>query len=389
MVLCAMAVMSIVTLIDSNRGFSTSSVSNPVKPMNKPSGIEGLYGTVDQGRFVPLQPQLDHVLVTGAAGFIGMSLSARLGSMGIDVAGVDDYNAYYSVDLKRARAKYLKETYRISVVDGNVCNRSMISSLLQGKRITHIVHLAAQPGVRYSFTHPMVYVEKNVECFVELLEAIVSLDKKSLPHLVYASSSSVYGQNKKMPFSEADRADMPSNLYGATKRSNEQIALSYNNLYGLQSVGCRFFTVYGPWGRPDMAAYKFTDKIMKGEPIPIYNGGKMKRDFTFIDDIVDGIIAALKWRDTKGEPQVFNLGNHQPVELKTFIRELEIALGRNATIHDAGRSPGEVAATFADISLSQRVLGFEPKTKLRVGLKRFVEWYKSDLAKPEFSTVAP
>ena len=352
----------------------------------EPEGVQGLYGRVDVGNFVRLEPGKDHVLVTGAAGFIGMSLCAQLGMMEIDVIGIDNFNTYYSIELKRARAKYLKKSHNIPIVDGDVCSRSTILDLLLKYKITHVVHLAAQPGVRYSLTHPMVYVKRNVECFVELLEAIVSIPpEKGRPYLVYASSSSVYGMNEKMPFSEGDRVDLPSNLYGASKRSNEQIAYSYHNTYDVKGVGLRFFTVYGPWGRPDMAVYKFADKIDKGMPIPVYNGGKMKRDFTFIDDIVSGIVAAMQWRDAKESPQVFNLGNHKPVEILTLIRELEKALGKVAVVEDAGPSPGEVMATFADIRLSQRTLGFLPKTTLDVGVKRFVEWYKSDQVKPSFA----
>ena len=371
-------------MIDTNRALNYIKTDR-LNSGSAPHQPQGLYGPVEPGKSIPLVPGKDRVLVTGAAGFIGMSLSAHLGAKGVDVVGVDDYNAYYSTDLKHARAKHLSDKHRIKVHNVDVCNRSEISSLLKSHGVTHLVHLAAQPGVRYSFSHPMVYIEKNVECFVELLEAVAAIPEPTRPYLVYASSSSVYGMNKKIPFSEADRVDTPSNLYGATKRSNEQIAVSYHNLYGVRSVGCRFFTVYGPWGRPDMAVYKFADKITKGLPIPIYNGGKMKRDFTYIDDIVSGIVAIMSWRDAKGSPQVFNLGNHKPVELNVFIRELEAALSKNATIHDAGPSPGEVAATFADINLAQEVLGFTPQTSLREGLRRFVEWYKSNNHRPEFS----
>ena len=365
-------------------GYASNSASNS----DSRQAPEGLYGPVKTGTTIPLQPGKHRVLVTGAAGFIGMSLSARLGKERIDVVGLDDFNAYYSTDLKRARTKHLRDAHGINVLNGNICNRSMVSGLLEEHRISHVVHLAAQPGVRYSFSHPMIYVEKNVECFVELLEAIVTVPKEFRPYLVYASSSSVYGMNTKIPFSEVDPVNLPSNLYGATKRSNEQIAVSYHNLYGVRSVGCRFFTVYGPWGRPDMAVYKFADKISKGLPIPIYNGGKMKRDFTYIDDIVAGILAIMSWRDADGVPQVFNLGNHEPVELKQFIRELEMALGKNATLKDAGSSPGEVAATFADVSLANKILGFEPKTSLAEGLKRFVSWYTSEIHQPGFAKIS-
>jgi UDP-glucuronate 4-epimerase len=350
--------------------------------------LVGHYGRVREGTKIPLLPDETRVLITGAAGFIGMSLADSLGNRGISVVGVDDFNSYYSPPLKRARAAHLQEMHGIDVVVGDVCNRSMMTKFMVDSRVTHIVHLAAQAGVRYSFKHPMTYVERNVQCFVELLEAIVARDADNRPYLIYASSSSAYGLNTKIPFSESDRTDRPSNLYGATKRSNEQVAVAYHNLYGLRSVGCRFFTVYGPWGRPDMAVYKFVDKIAKGQPIPVFNGGAMKRDFTFVGDIVNGLEAAMEWRDAEGAPQVFNLGNHQPVELMSFIHTIEGALDKNATILDAGPSPGEVESTFADIRLAGAALGYVPKTSLRVGIQRFVEWYKSDLRKEEFSSIS-
>jgi len=348
----------------------------------------GLYGPVHQGNTVPLVPGETRVLVTGAAGFIGMSLLAELSNKGIQGLGMDDYTGFYSIALKEARAARLKREFNIRVLNQSACDQTRVTRLLASERITHVVHLAAQPGVRFSITHPLRYVDTNIKCFTSLLESIIAQPRDARPHFVYASSSSVYGLNDKLPFSEYDRVDRPSNLYGATKRSDEQIALAYEHLHGLPSSGCRFFTVYGPWGRPDMALFKFADKIDKGLPIPIYNKGQMRRDFTFVDDIVDGIIRVMEFRDADGGAQVFNLGNNKPEELMYLIQLLEWHLGKQAIIEDAGDSPGDIEATFADITLSREILGYKPKTSLKEGVARFIAWYRSPEHQDGFSYVS-
>jgi UDP-glucuronate 4-epimerase len=245
----------------------------------------------------PISGNGTRVLVTGAAGFIGFHAASRLASLGADVLGLDDFNGYYSPALKRARTAKLEATWHVKTLDGDVCDAELLGDLLRRFAPTHVLHLAAQPGVRYSLKHPQVYVRANVQCFVTLLEALAAPASEggpaAQPYLVYASSSSVYGANRKTPFAEADSADRPTNLYGATKRGNEQTAFAYHQLFGLRSVGCRFFTVYGPWGRPDMAVYSFADAMEAGKPLTLFNGGAMQRDFTYVDDIVDGVVKVL------------------------------------------------------------------------------------------------
>lgn len=258
---------------------------------------------MDKGATFPIAGNNTRVLVTGAAGFIGFHSASRLASLGAQVVGIDDFNGYYSPELKRARALKLKTTWGVNVVDGDVCDAEKLSGLFKQFKPTHVLHLAAQPGVRYSLKHPQVYVRANMQCFVTLLETMVAPSSftaakrgeaaPELPYLVYASSSSVYGANSKVPFAESDTADRPANLYGATKRANEQTAFAYHQLFGLRSVGLRFFTVYGPWGRPDMAVYSFANAMEAGKPITLFNGGAMRRDFTYVGDIVDGIVKVL------------------------------------------------------------------------------------------------
>lgn len=357
-----------------------------LKPSKKTA--MGLYGRVQQSAPVEFTPS-SSILVTGAAGFIGMHVCIELEKLGIPtskVVALDNFNGYYSPAYKRARAAHLLNKTGIEVLDADVCDDGKLRELFDEHRFTHVVHLAAQPGVRYAASHPMEYVERNLDCYVRLLETIVHRPEDDpRVHFVYASSSSVYGLNTKVPLAESDRVDRPASLYGATKKANEELALSYHNVYGLESVGLRFFTVYGPWGRPDMAVYKFTDQIIAGKAIRVFNNGKMKRDFTYIDDIVAGIIAAMRFRDVAHHPQVFNLGNSEPVAVEDFVHLLEVATNTSATVIDAGESKGEVDATYASTVLSRDLLKYNPKTSMPEGLKHFIEWYHSPYRRPEFS----
>jgi UDP-glucuronate 4-epimerase len=313
---------------------------------------------------------MKRILVTGAAGFIGFHLSLHLKNRGDFVIGLDNFNSYYDPELKKARAKILEEE-EIPVVHGDIQNTELIRRLLVENEITHVVHLAAQAGVRHSMTHPNDYVSANLQGFVSMLEAC-----RPFPHLkfIYASSSSVYGLNKKIPFSVEDPTDEPANLYGATKKANELIAHSYHHLYKISVTGLRFFTVYGPWGRPDMAYFSFAKNIVEGKPIQVFNHGQMKRDFTYIDDIVKGTTAAI---DLGAPCEIFNLGNNRPVELITMIQLLEKALGKKANMIMLPMQPGEVLETFADIEKSQKMLNFTPSTSIEEGLNQFVEWFKT------------
>lgn len=305
------------------------------------------------------------ILITGAAGFIGFHLARHLSARGDFCIGLDNFNSYYDPALKRKRASLLN----IEMVHADIQEKDKIHTLLKQHQITHVVHLAAQAGVRHSLTHPDDYVASNLQGFVSLLESC----KATKPKFIYASSSSVYGLNKKTPFSPSDPTDSPTNLYGATKKANELIAHAYHHLYGIPVTGLRYFTVYGPWGRPDMALYKFALQICKNEPIQIFNHGKMKRDFTYIDDIIKGTIAAI---DLGAPYEIFNLGNHKPVELLDTIELLEKHLGKKAIRHMLPMQPGEVLETFADIEKSQKLLNFQPSTPIEEGIIRFTEWFK-------------
>lgn len=309
------------------------------------------------------------ILVTGAAGFIGYHLADALAERGDFVIGLDNFNDYYSPALKNARAKRLQDK-GIEILYGDICNLGFLKEIVERFAITHIAHLAAQAGVRYSLLNPQAYVKSNIEGFVNILEICRTNGIK----LTYASSSSVYGLNTKTPFAEADRTDHPASLYGATKKTNELLAATYHHLYGIAATGLRFFTVYGPWGRPDMAYYSFTKAIMEGRPIEVFNFGKMKRDFTYVDDVVAGTMAAI---DLQTGCEVFNLGNHKPVELLRFLEILENALGKKAEIHMLPMQQGDVPATYADITQSREKLGFYPITTLEEGIPRFIEWFKS------------
>lgn len=308
------------------------------------------------------------IFITGAAGFIGFHLAKTLAKQGEQVIGYDNFNSYYNVKLKNDRADYL-EKLGITVIKGDLCSFEQLQKSAEGA--THIAHLAAQAGVRYSLKEPQAYVKSNLEGFLNILEICRGLKEIKL---VYASSSSVYGLNSKVPFSESDPTDQQASLYGNTKKSNELMAASYHHLFGFPATGLRFFTVYGPWGRPDMAYYSFTRAILKGEPIEVFNHGKLLRDFTYIDDIVKGITAALSI--DKG-CEIYNLGNNQPVELLSFIEILEKSLGKKAILKMMPMQPGDVLATFADIDKSRKDLAFSPSTSLKEGIPLFVDWYKS------------
>lgn len=321
------------------------------------------------------------VLVTGAAGFIGYHVAAALLDRGDSVVGLDNLNDYYEVSLKQARLAQLDGRAGFSFRRADVADREAVAALFAERRdIDRVVHLAAQAGVRYSLINPYIYLSSNIDGHVVLLEHARRLPR--LTHFVYASSSSVYGANRTMPFAVDDRTDHPVSLYGATKKAMEVISESYTAMYGLRLTGLRFFTVYGPWGRPDMAAFLFTRAILAGEPIPVFNQGDMRRDFTYIDDIVSGVVAALD-RPGAGEPatgeslhRIYNLGNHRPEPLLEFIATLEATIGRKAVIDLLPMQPGDVKQTYADIEDSRRDLGFEPSTSIADGIPRFVDWYR-------------
>lgn len=310
------------------------------------------------------------ILITGAAGFIGYHLAKSLAKRGDKVLGFDNFNDYYSPSLKRMREKELLQE-GISILEGNICDKSSLQQIIEQNQISHIVHLAAQAGVRYSLTNPEAYLKSNLEGFLNILEICRTSPK--IP-LTYASSSSVYGRNESIPFSLEDRTDQQTSLYGVTKKTNELMAETYHHLYGIRVTGLRFFTVYGPWGRPDMAYYSFTKAILEGKPIDVYNHGKMKRDFTYIDDIVDGTTAAM---DLESPCALFNLGNNQPVEILEFIALLEKSIGKKAVKRFLPMQAGDMVTTYADISASSEKLGFIPKTPLAIGIPRFVAWYNS------------
>lgn len=316
------------------------------------------------------------VLLTGAAGFIGFHVAKALLARGDQVVGVDNLNAYYEVTLKDARLKQLTATPGFSFEKLDIADReAMLALAAKYPGVTHVVHLAAQAGVRHSLTDPYTYITSNVMGQVILLELARKFSK--LEHFVYASSSSVYGGNTKLPFSVDDETEQPNSLYAATKKADELIGHTYAHLYGIPSTGLRFFTVYGPWGRPDMAAFLFTRAILANEPIRVFNNGEMWRDFTYVDDIVAGILAAVARKPSKTPPHaVYNLGNHRSEKLTDFIALIEKSLGTKATYRFEPMQPGDVARTYADIEASKRDLGFEPKTPISVGIPRFIDWYK-------------
>lgn len=316
------------------------------------------------------------VLLTGAAGFIGYHVAAALLARGDTVIGIDNLNAYYDVSLKRDRLAQLLPQPAFSFVEADISDRPAIEALVRRHPdITHVIHLAAQAGVRHSLIDPYTYVTSNVMGQVVMLEAARMLSR--LEHFVYASSSSVYGGNTKLPFAVGDETERPNSLYAATKKADELIGHTYAHLYGVASTGLRFFTVYGPWGRPDMAAFLFTDAIMKGKPIRVFNDGNMWRDFTYVDDIVAGVLAALARKPSGTPPHaVYNLGNHKSEKLTDFIGEIERAVNRKASLQFEPMQPGDVERTYADIEASRRDLGFDPRTPIGDGVPRFVQWYR-------------
>lgn len=315
------------------------------------------------------------ILLTGSAGFIGFHVATRLLERGEQVVGIDNLNAYYDVRLKEARLAKLRIHPGFTFHKLDVADRDGVFDLISSHAgIRDVIHLAAQAGVRHSLKDPYTYIDTNIMGTLVILEAARRcLDLRGL---VYASSSSVYGANVKQPFSTEDRVDHPVSLYGATKRSCELMAESYSRLFGLPITGLRFFTVYGPWGRPDMAAYLFTSAILAGQPIRVFNEGRMARDFTYVDDIVTGVVAAVERPGRPGEHRIYNLGNNRPERLLDFIATLERILGCTADKQLLPMQAGDVEASFADIDTAQRDLDFEPKVTIETGLARFVEWYK-------------
>ncbi|WP_032124748.1 MULTISPECIES: NAD-dependent epimerase [Candidatus Protochlamydia] len=310
-----------------------------------------------------------NIFITGAAGFIGFHLARQLAQRGDRVIGFDNFNPYYDPRLKRDRAKELAKL-GIAIIEGDIQDFELLEKAILEHHTTHLVHLAAQAGVRYSLQQPYAYLKTNVDGFLNILE--ICRAHPSLK-LTYASSSSVYGLNKKVPFSLDDRTDHQASLYGVTKKTNELMAQTYHHLFGISSTGLRFFTVYGPWGRPDMAYFSFANAIVEGKPIEIFNRGQMMRDFTYIDDIVDGTMAAI---DREMPCALFNLGHHKPEQLLHFVAILEKELGRKAQKILLPMQSGDVVATYADIQESAEQLNFTPKIGIEEGLARFVEWYK-------------
>ncbi|NDC80895.1 MAG: NAD-dependent epimerase [Verrucomicrobia bacterium] len=329
------------------------------------------------------------VLVTGAAGFIGYHLCEKLLGSGDEVVGLDNLNDYYDPKLKEARLERLSQQRGFRFLRADLGDRTGVEKIWRENRPEVVVHLAAQAGVRYSLTHPHAYAKSNLEGMLDVLEACRA---ERTGHLIFASSSSVYGLNQSMPFSERDNVDHPVSLYAATKKSNELMAHCYAHLYGIPCTGLRFFTVYGPWGRPDMAYYKFTRNILEGKEIELFGDGKMRRDFTYVDDIVEGVMRLTRypaqpnpeWSGKNPDPatspapyRIYNIGNNQPVELGRFVAAIEAATGKKAKIVKKPMPPGDVVATAANVDDLERAVGFRPQTPIEEGMKRFVDWYRS------------
>ena len=317
-------------------------------------------------------------LVTGAAGFIGSSVSSALLERGEQVIGIDNLNDYYSPALKQARLDLLKKYNNFYFQKIDLANAPEIRSLFAAEKFDAVVHLGAQAGVRYSLENPQAYIDSNITGTLNILEAC---RYNPVRHLVYASSSSVYGENAKIPFSTDDRVDNPISLYAATKKSNELMAYTYSHLFGVANTGLRFFTVYGPWGRPDMAPMIFAKAILEGKPIKVFNYGNMRRDFTYIDDIVEGVVRTL-YRGILSEQrgaEIFNIGRGEPVELMRFIEILEENLGKKAIKEMLPMQPGDVPATWADTTALEKATGYKPKTSLEEGVKKLAEWVKESL----------
>ena len=332
---------------------------------------------------------VSNILITGAAGFIGSALALRLLERGDTVHGIDNMNDYYDVHLKEARLKRTIDHHQFRFEKLDIVNRTGMAELFRKEKFDAVMHLAAQAGVRYSITNPEAYVDANLVGFGNILEGC---RRNGVKHLVFASSSSVYGANTRLPFSEHDNVDHPVSLYAATKKANELMAHSYAHLYRLPCTGLRFFTVYGPWGRPDMALFKFTKGILEGAAIPVFNHGKMIRDFTYIDDIVEGVVRVIDrpaspdsaWSGEVPDPatsyapyRIYNIGNNQPVELMRYIEVLEKNLGKKAKLEMLPMQDGDVPATSANVESLRKDTGFQPRTSVEQGIGRFVEWYKS------------
>lgn len=328
------------------------------------------------------------MLVTGAAGFIGFHLVQRLLREGHQVTGFDDLNDFYDVSLKQARLAILESVGGFTFVRGSLEDRSSVETLFQAGQFDYVINLAAQAGVRYSLQNPHAYINSNICGFLNILEGC---RQTNIKHLVYASSSSVYGANATVPFSEHHSVDHPVSLYAATKKSNELMAHTYAHLFSIPTTGLRFFTVYGPWGRPDMAYFSFTKAILEGRPIDVFNHGRMRRDFTYIDDIIEGVVRVMdhipypdpSWSAEMPDPatssapyRVYNIGNNRPVELGRFIEVLEECLGKKAEINLLPMQPGEVLVTYADVADLADAVGFRPDTNIEIGISRFVDWFR-------------
>lgn len=332
---------------------------------------------------------MQNILVTGSAGFIGFHLTKALLAGGHQVTGIDNLNDYYDVSLKHARLKEIdsfcdshaiRQQYRFIKMD--IADRQAMTALFAENAFDRVIHLAAQAGVRYSITNPHAYVDANLVGFVNVLEGC---RQQQTAHLIYASSSSVYGMNTKIPFSTDDRIDHPISLYAATKKANELMAHTYSHLYGIPTTGLRFFTVYGPWGRPDMAYFSFTKAILEGRTIDVFNNGEMQRDFTYIDDIVEGIVRLKdklpdaqrsEFTNAHARYKIYNIGNNRPIRLERFIQAIEAATGKIAIRNNLPMQPGDVPATYADVSDLMADVDFKPKTEIEVGIRHFVDWYQ-------------
>jgi len=336
-----------------------------------------------------MSQRADPVLVTGAAGFIGFHVARYLLDRGDRVISLDNINDYYDVSLKQARLRLLKEYKGFQFVHADLADGDTVKTIFESHGLVRVVHLAAQAGVRYSLTNPHAYAQSNLVGFLNILEGC---RHSSAEHLVYASSSSVYGANGTLPFSEHDNIDHPMSLYAASKKANELMAHSYSSLYALPTTGLRFFTVYGPWGRPDMALFLFTKAILEGTPLQLFNRGDMVRDFTYIDDIVEGVVRVLdrpaqpneKWSAKTPDPatsyapyRVFNIGNSEPVQLLDFVHAIEVYLGRSALIEHLPMQAGDVRATKADVSRLEGAVEFRPSTSVQEGIRQFVDWYRA------------
>ena len=335
-----------------------------------------------------MSAEFKNILITGTAGFIGFHLANRLLSMGCRVLGVDNLNDYYDVNLKKDRLAILEKYPDFSFFRTDLSDLDELTTIFKSHSVDAVVNLAAQAGVRYSLVNPHAYVQSNLVGFVNILECC---RHNQVRHLVFASSSSVYGANTRMPFSVHDNVDHPVSLYAATKKSNELMAHTYSHLYDLPCTGLRFFTVYGPWGRPDMALFLFTKAILEDKPIQVFNHGKMLRDFTYIDDIVEGVVRVIdavpapnsEWSGDTPDPgtsykpyRIFNIGNNNPVELTRFIEAIETALGKEAEKNFMDIQPGDVAATYANIDDLYNAVGFKPETTIEHGIQKFIEWYR-------------